>query len=63
MDEVEAAYLYYDATGQAVCINAADPIVVKYDFNENCKIDLPDFAELAANWLICEQVPACVDRP
>ncbi|MCE5187283.1 MAG: immunoglobulin domain-containing protein [Planctomycetaceae bacterium] len=65
MDEVEAAYLYHDATGQTekVCINDADPIVAAYDFNDNCKIDLGDLAELAAVWLHCKQVPACVDRP
>lgn len=63
VDEVEAAYMYYDATGTAVCINDADPVVAKYDFNDNCKIDLPDLAELAANWLHCLQVPSCVARP
>ncbi len=63
VDEVEAAYMYHDATGAAVCINDADPVVAKYDFNDNCKIDLPDLAELAANWLHCQQVPTCVARP
>lgn len=63
LDEVEAAYLYYDAAGEKVCINAADPILVQYDFNGNCKIDLGDFAELAANWLTCQQVPDCIERP
>jgi len=55
--------MYHDATGAAVCINDADPVVAKYDFNDNCKIDLPDLAELAANWLHCQQVPTCVARP
>ncbi|MBN2513048.1 MAG: immunoglobulin domain-containing protein [Sedimentisphaerales bacterium] len=63
VDEVEAAYLYYDAVGEKVCINSTDPVLVKYDFNQNCKIDLGDFAELAANWMACQQVPNCVDRP
>lgn len=63
LDEVDAAYLYYDAVGEKVCINATDPILVQYDFNSNCKIDLGDFAELAANWLVCQRVPDCVERP
>ncbi|MBE0537527.1 MAG: hypothetical protein IH624_17825 [Phycisphaerae bacterium] len=63
VDEVEAAYLYHDATGQSVCINNLDPVVARYDFNGNCKIDLADFAVLAANWLYCQQVPDCVERP
>lgn len=63
VDAVEAAYLYYDATNTSVCINDADPVVAKYDFNDNCKIDLPDLAEIAVHWLHCQQVPACVARP
>lgn len=63
LDEVDAAYLYYDAVGEKVCINATDPILVQYDFNGNCKIDLGDFAQLASHWLACQRVPDCVDRP
>lgn len=65
MDEVEAAYLYWRANNklEPVCINENNSVVVTYDFNDNCKIDLPDLAELAANWLHCQRVPDCVDLP
>lgn len=56
------AYLYADVTGESVCVYPNDPALA-YDFNNNCKVDLPDFAELASNWLECFSVPDCLERP
>jgi hypothetical protein len=60
---LESAYLYTDASGKTVCLNPQDPVLVAYDFDRNCKVDLGDFAMLAAQWLTCYQVPDCVTRP
>lgn len=63
MNELETAYLYYDMTGEKVCVDPADPVLAAYDFNGNCKIDLGDVAELAGQWLTCQRVPDCIERP
>lgn len=37
-------------TREPVCGDGGYP---EYDFNKNCKVDLPDFAKIAENWLEC----------
>jgi hypothetical protein len=60
---LESAYLYTDVSKTTVCLSPQDPVLVAYDFDRNCKVDLGDFAMLAAEWLTCYQVPDCVARP
>lgn len=57
-----ASEVYYDdivMTGNyiSVCGDAVHPIPVG-DLNEDCKVDLADFAKLAENWMVCKPV-AC----
>jgi len=53
LDEVEVAVLYTDVTGGDLCIGG-NP---EYDLNEDCKVDILDFAMLANGWLECNLVP------
>lgn len=63
LDKTEVAYLYTDIAGGSICLDEIDPALVKYDFNDDCKIGIEDLGEFAANWLYCNQVPDCIDRP
>ncbi len=56
LDAEGVAQLYYDVTGESVCIK---PYMSAYDVDHNCKVDLNDFAQLANAWLSCGLVPAC----
>ncbi|MBE0534851.1 MAG: hypothetical protein IH624_04215 [Phycisphaerae bacterium] len=49
---VEASSIYANATGETVC--AEWPT---WDLNGDCKVDLKDFAILAADWLECNMIP------
>jgi hypothetical protein len=42
----QIAQMYANATGERVC-----PEFPMYDFNEDCVVDLSDFAKIAAAWL------------
>ena len=53
----EIAELYSEVSGLGACINTT-LYTAAYDFNGNCKIDIGDFAMLAANWLACGRYPA-----
>jgi hypothetical protein len=52
----EMAELYSEVSGVGACINTT-LYTAAYDFNNNCKIDIGDFAILAANWLDCGLYP------
>ena len=52
----EMAKLYSEVSGVGACINTT-LYTAAYDFNNNCKIDIGDFAILAANWLDCGLYP------
>lgn len=52
----EVAELYSEVSGVGACINTT-LYTAAYDFNSNCKIDIGDFAILAANWLDCGLYP------
>jgi len=43
----EVAELWYSVTGEAVCINPPDA----FDYDEDCDVDLADFAIFAGHWL------------
>lgn len=57
MNEVEAAYLYADSSGEPVCVYPNEPVLQAYDFNDNCQIDVGDLEALANNWLYDQLVP------
>ena len=52
---VEVAVLYTDVAGGDICLEYPE-----YDFNEDCEVDLQDFAVFAADWLKCNLVPDCL---
>ncbi len=56
MDKYEVAELYYEATGQSVCI---DPYESALDLNQDCVVNLGDLAHLASSWLSCGLYPYC----
>ena len=56
VDSVDIGYLYYDFTSQAVCVDGEG---LEYDFNDDCIVNLLDFADFAATWLNCRTVPDC----
>ncbi len=50
----DVAKLYTDVQGGEIC---AQPIAA--DLNGDCRVDMEDFAILAAQWLECNMVPTC----
>ena len=63
LDTVEIAYLYRDVTDETVCVNPSDPVLLAYDFNGDCAVDMGDLAAFASNWLACQRIPDCIERP
>lgn len=63
LDPVEIAYLYRDVTGETVCVNPGDPVLLAYDLNGDCAVDMGDLAAFASNWLACQRIPDCIERP
>ena len=47
------ARIYTDATGETICL---EPIA--YDLNDDCVVNLEDFALIAQEWLDCNLIPA-----
>lgn len=62
-DLTEIAYLYGEVTGKSICVNPDDPILQAYDLNDDCIVNLSDFALIASHWLECFIVPDCIERP
>ncbi len=50
VSEIDAAKLYYDLTGNTVCIESLRPSA-NYDFNNDCVVNILDFAKMAEQWL------------
>ena len=57
MDAIEAAYLYADSSGKSVCVSPNNAVLLAYDFNKNCKVDIGDLVALASQWLYDQLVP------
>ncbi len=54
LDKIEIAQLYTDVrTGEFVCLEA-----IEGDFNQDCRIDLIDYALFVSEWLDCNRYPA-----
>ncbi len=56
LDKYAIADSYYAVTGQRVCIN---DYASQFDYNQNCMVDLADFATFASHWLECGVYPDC----
>ncbi|MBN1817031.1 MAG: hypothetical protein JW828_06695 [Sedimentisphaerales bacterium] len=54
MSPVEVAYLYQETAGGRVCVDQAQLV---YDLNQDCRVNLEDFALLAAAWMECNLAP------
>ncbi len=54
LDPVTIGYLYTDVTGETIC---QDSTGLEYDFNDDCIIDLQDFALFTETWLNCRRIP------
>ena len=65
LDPVTVAYSFtdIDALGRKACADPRDPILVKYDFDGDCKIGLGDLTDLIEQWLTGQLVPDVVGRP
>lgn len=63
LDPVEIAYLYNDVTDETVCVYPNDPVLQSFDYDGSCAIDLGDLAIFASNWLNCQRIPDCLERP
>ncbi len=65
LDEVKIwnyAHDAYEVAADYIGIRTDESICVEYDYfdtNEDCAVNLVDFADFAAAWLDCNQVPAC----
>ena len=53
---VEVAVLYTDMVGGEICVGGNPD----NDLTGDCKVDILDFAVLAADWLECNIVPTCL---
>jgi Concanavalin A-like lectin/glucanases superfamily len=51
----DVAVLYTDVAGGEICLEQPE-----YDFNEDCRVDILDFAIFATSWLECNLVPDCL---
>jgi len=60
LSDVEVAQMYVSGDpGSQVCVQSLRP-AASVDLNNDCKVDLADFAVLAANWLDCGLIPDCM---
>lgn len=54
----EVAQLYLDfETDKWVCVEDAASPLTAFDFNNDCRVTLTDFAALAGRWLDCDRLP------
>ena len=60
VNEMDIARLFVvDAPDKSVCVQSIKPDG-KFDFNDDCIINIEDFAILAAQWLDCALLPECI---
>lgn len=58
-DALTIAQEFTAETGAVICL---DDEGLQYDFNDDCIVDIADFAEFASTWLNCRQVPTCLQQ-
>ena len=55
---LEIANMYLDVETEAwVCVEDGNDPLDAYDFTNDCKVDLEDYAVFASKWLSCQRVP------
>ncbi len=60
VDEMDIARLFItDAPDKSVCVQSIKPDGT-FDFNDDCIINIEDFAIFAAQWLDCSLLPDCI---
>ncbi len=57
LDKYEVAHLFTDITGTSMCVDSVTGL--DYDLNEDCIVNLVDFAMLIESWMDCNLVPTC----
>ena len=58
LNAVEVAELYIDfKPGESVCVAETDEIFERIDLNDDCQINLDEFAVVAEKWLECLLIP------
>ena len=55
LSPVEVAVLYTNLAGGEICLENPE-----YDLNDDCRVNIQDFALFAADWLECNIVPTCL---
>jgi hypothetical protein len=60
LDNVAVAQLYYDMTGTPACAGYPNYDLTGPASVPDCRVDLYDFAVVAAEWLECNLVPTCI---
>ncbi len=56
LSNIDVAVLYTDMVGGTLCVGG-NP---ENDLNGDCRVDILDFAEFAADWMECNIVPTCL---
>jgi hypothetical protein len=57
LDKFEVADIFSAVTDENVCV---DDYASEWDTNEDCKINIEDFATVAGEWLKCGLYPSCL---
>ena len=55
----QIAEMYTDVTSEIIC---AEEYQLVYDYNDDCRIGIDDFATIAEAWMNCNEVPTCLDQ-
>ncbi len=56
LSQREVVQMYHDVTGKSVCVN---PYASQWDLNNDCRVNLEDFALFSMDWLSCGLYPIC----
>lgn len=59
IDPFQIAEMYTDVTSEIIC---AEEYQLVYDYNDDCRIGIDDFATIAEAWMNCNEVPTCLDQ-
>ncbi|AQT67672.1 hypothetical protein STSP2_00820 [Anaerohalosphaera lusitana] len=60
ISDTAIGYEYLDFNEGTMCV---DDEGLQFDFNDDCVVDINDFAEFASTWLNCREIPTCLADP